>query len=151
MFEVQASLNPKLQELKEFTETSIRQNEDEKLRLPTLEDQKHLLQSNDDNGHFEEELLKDNIEDAIIFSANVLETFDLSLLPQYGLLGTSCLAGRSSSWPASEKDRRFFHNTNVPFSVFICGLQGSGKSHTLSCLLGEIVITRSFCSADWAS
>lgn len=135
-------------ELKEFTETSIRQNGDEKLRLPTLEDQKYLLQSNDENGHFEEDMLKDNIEDAVIFSANVLESFDLSLLPQYGLLGTSCLAGQSSSWPASEKDGRFFHNTNVSFSVFICGLQGSGKSHTLSCLLGEIVIARSLGSAN---
>ena len=26
-------------------------------------------------------------------------------------------------------------NTNVPFSAFICGKQGSGKSYTLSCLL----------------
>ena len=59
------------------------------------------------------------------------------------VLGTRRLAGQSSLWPASEKDRRLFHNTNVPFSAFICGLQGSGKSHILSYLLGEI-LCRSF-------
>ncbi|KAK7512949.1 hypothetical protein IWZ03DRAFT_351691 [Phyllosticta citriasiana] len=28
-----------------------------------------------------------------------------------------------------------FLNTNAPFSAFLCGAQGSGKSHTLSCIL----------------
>ena len=32
-------------------------------------------------------------------------------------------------------DRRLFFNVTTPSSVFICGSQGSGKSHTLSCLL----------------
>ncbi|KAJ7854277.1 hypothetical protein B0H14DRAFT_764145 [Mycena olivaceomarginata] len=42
--------------------------------------------------------------------------------PSRGLLGTS--AG----------DRVYF-NTNTPSSAVICGVQGSGKSHTVSCLL----------------
>ncbi|KAJ6566950.1 hypothetical protein B0H19DRAFT_1025516 [Mycena capillaripes] len=42
--------------------------------------------------------------------------------PSRGLLGTS--AG----------DRIYF-NTNAPSSAVICGVQGSGKSHTVSCLL----------------
>jgi hypothetical protein len=32
-------------------------------------------------------------------------------------------------------DPRVFFNISAPSSVFICGSQGSGKSHTLSCLL----------------
>jgi hypothetical protein len=32
-------------------------------------------------------------------------------------------------------DNRLFFNVTVPSSIFICGSQGSGKSHTLSCLL----------------
>ncbi|KAI4111950.1 MAG: hypothetical protein LQ345_006652 [Seirophora villosa] len=32
-------------------------------------------------------------------------------------------------------DRRLFVNMNAPFSAFLCGSQGSGKSHTLSCML----------------
>ncbi|KAJ7753541.1 hypothetical protein B0H16DRAFT_1886945 [Mycena metata] len=43
-------------------------------------------------------------------------------LPSRGLLGTS--AGE-----------RLYFNTNAPSSVVICGVQGSGKSHTVSCLL----------------
>ncbi|KAJ7735542.1 hypothetical protein DFH07DRAFT_905815 [Mycena maculata] len=42
--------------------------------------------------------------------------------PSRGLLGTS--AGD-----------RVYINTNTPSSAVICGVQGSGKSHTLSCLL----------------
>ncbi|KAJ7158979.1 hypothetical protein C8R43DRAFT_357208 [Mycena crocata] len=42
--------------------------------------------------------------------------------PSRGLLGTS--AGD-----------RLYVNTNAPSSVVICGVQGSGKSHTVSCLL----------------
>ena len=135
-------------ELRIFTETSSRQNRDNKHRVPTLEDQKYLLNSNDESGHLEEALFNDNIGDAVIFSADVLKSSDESLFPQYSLLGTRCLAGQSSLWPAWDNDRRLFHNTNIPFSAFICGLQGSGKSHTLSCILGEIPVSRSHCSAD---
>lgn len=33
------------------------------------------------------------------------------------------------------KENRIFINMNAPFSAFLCGSQGSGKSHTLSCML----------------
>ena len=135
-------------ELKIFTETSIRKNKDKEHRLPTFEDQKYLLDSNDESDHLEGAIFNDYIEDAVIFSANVLKTSDQSIFPQYSLLGECRLAGQSSLWPASENDRRLFHNTNIPFSAFICGLQGSGKSHTLSCILGEIPLSYSHCSAD---
>jgi hypothetical protein len=36
---------------------------------------------------------------------------------------------------AIERDPRVFFNVSSPSSTFICGSQGSGKSHTLSCLL----------------
>ena len=38
------------------------------------------------------------------------------------------------SIPETE-DNRLFVNMNAPWSAFICGSQGSGKSHTLSCML----------------
>ena len=128
-------------ELKIFTETSIGQSRDEKPGLPTFEDQKHLLDANDKSGHHEEAIYNNSIGDAVIFSANILKNFDLNFFPQYSLLGTYCPTSQASSSAPSEKDRRLFHNTNIPFSAFICGLQGSGKSHTLSCLLGEIPLT----------
>ncbi|KAJ7227576.1 hypothetical protein C8J57DRAFT_1197404 [Mycena rebaudengoi] len=47
--------------------------------------------------------------------------------PSRGLLGTS--AGD-----------RVYINTNAPSSAVICGVQGSGKSHTVSCLLESALI-----------
>lgn len=52
------------------------------------------------------------------------------LLPQYGLLG-SC------------NKEKLFLNTNIPFSAFICGVQGSGKSHSTSCILENALIPSS--------
>lgn len=52
--------------------------------------------------------------------------------PQYGLLAGNAL-GNST-------DNRLFFNTTAPNSVFICGSQGSGKSHTLSCLLENCLL-----------
>lgn len=49
---------------------------------------------------------------------------------QYGLL-----AGDISGIAEENSDKRVFWNISAPSSFFICGSQGSGKSHTLSCLL----------------
>lgn len=49
---------------------------------------------------------------------------------QYGLL-----AGDLTSTTDDGADPRIFWNIAAPSSFFICGSQGSGKSHTLSCLL----------------
>jgi hypothetical protein len=38
------------------------------------------------------------------------------------------------------KDPRLFFNVSSPSSTFICGSQGSGKSHTLSCILESCLI-----------
>ncbi|KAI1498116.1 hypothetical protein F5X99DRAFT_432244 [Biscogniauxia marginata] len=37
-------------------------------------------------------------------------------------------------------DTRIFYNVAAPSSMFICGSQGSGKSHTLSCILESCLI-----------
>ncbi|KAI1271573.1 hypothetical protein F5Y07DRAFT_413424 [Xylaria sp. FL0933] len=59
-----------------------------------------------------------------------------SPLSQYALLAgdVDCLQGKSS------EDPRFFYNVAAPSSVFICGSQGSGKSHTLSCFLENCLV-----------
>ncbi|KAJ7165756.1 hypothetical protein C8R46DRAFT_899970 [Mycena filopes] len=43
--------------------------------------------------------------------------------PSRGLLGTS------------DNDERVYLNTNTPSTAVVCGVQGSGKSHTVSCIL----------------
>lgn len=50
---------------------------------------------------------------------------------QYGLLAGDISPNRKD--PSA--DPRIFWNITAPSSFFICGSQGSGKSHTLSCLL----------------
>ncbi|KAH0559631.1 hypothetical protein GP486_003854 [Trichoglossum hirsutum] len=55
--------------------------------------------------------------------------------PQYGLIG-GLLAGSSNPY-----DPRLFLNTDAPWSAFICGSQGSGKSHTLSCILENSLVS----------
>ena len=74
----------------------------------------------------------DDVKNAVLFSAKVLYEYDNHILPQYGLLGS----GNQRDDSNDIKDPRVFLNTNVPFSAFVCGVQGSGKSHTTSCLIG---------------
>lgn len=51
--------------------------------------------------------------------------------PQYAFLAGNSEVGHG----AGLADSRIFYNVASPSSIFICGQQGSGKSHTLSCLL----------------
>lgn len=67
------------------------------------------------------------------------------LFAQYGLLGgvTKLLSKstlQKTHHPTIEEDPRLFTNITTPFSVFICGSQGSGKSHTLSCFLENCLL-----------
>ncbi|KAK0767046.1 hypothetical protein N5P37_000778 [Trichoderma harzianum] len=66
-----------------------------------------------------------------------LKTATRKPFAQYGLLaGIIENTSAAQNGPAFDpKDPRLFFNTSTPSSVFICGSQGSGKSHTLSCIL----------------
>lgn len=52
---------------------------------------------------------------------------------QYGLLAGDVSNG--SALTTRKQDPRIFYNIAAPSSAFICGSQGSGKSHSLSCML----------------
>jgi hypothetical protein len=81
----------------------------------------------------EEETSVGDSKNAVLFSADVLRCPGLDDdLPQYGLLGSS-----DPTSSTTIMDSRLFLNTNVPFSAFVCGVQGSGKSHTAACMLGK--------------
>ena len=101
------------------------------------------------------EASQQELEDATttpIFAAPVLEhakmvlTGDSSpVFTQYGLLaGLADVLSREEEDAATgisfKQDPRIFFNVAAPSSVFICGSQGSGKSHTLSCLLENCLI-----------
>jgi hypothetical protein len=74
------------------------------------------------------------ISQAPLLSGSTVARHSEDLVPQYGLLGA--LAEEDEGSSASQ----LFLNTNVPFSTFICGVQGSGKSHTTSCILENAVV-----------
>jgi hypothetical protein len=69
------------------------------------------------------------------------------LLQQYGLLGLRKQVyhsrNRNVSSTLSTGDNLVFANMNAPWSTFICGSQGAGKSHTLSCILENSLLTSS--------
>ncbi|KAH0833607.1 hypothetical protein FOPE_03355 [Fonsecaea pedrosoi] len=62
------------------------------------------------------------------------------VLPAYGLLGlrTRAIDGSDSVTTQQDlpkEDNLIYANMQHPWSAFICGQQGAGKSHTMSCLL----------------
>lgn len=60
--------------------------------------------------------------------------------PQYSILGHE-VSSTSTDRPArSREECPIFLNTNAPWSAFLCGSQGSGKSHTLSCMLESCLL-----------
>ncbi|KAI1812198.1 hypothetical protein GGS20DRAFT_41318 [Poronia punctata] len=92
--------------------------------------------------HLREDL--SDLTTAPLFKYSVLEhaqkvttqTSGPVVFPQYGLL-----AGDVESFEMDPpEDPRLYYNVAAPSSVFICGSQGSGKSHTLSCLLENCLI-----------
>jgi hypothetical protein len=97
-----------------------------------LDLQLRLLNYSSAAGKHEAENSISGVKNAVLFSAGVLGSSEQDNLPQYGLLG--CADPTSST---TILDSRLFLNTNIPFSAFVCGVQGSGKSHTTACMIGK--------------
>ena len=85
-----------------------------------------------------------------LFSGKVLDGSKLGTFKQYGLFCKAVASRQSQQLPADstkpishcvfDYDPRIFLNVNAPWSTFICGSQGSGKSYTLSCILENCLI-----------
>ena len=84
-----------------------------------------------------------------LFSGRVLDGSNLGTFNQYGLLCKAVATREGKHLPESTTpklphvfryDPRIFLNVNAPWSTFICGSQGSGKSYTLSCILENCLI-----------
>ncbi|KAJ4993565.1 hypothetical protein SVAN01_01113 [Stagonosporopsis vannaccii] len=78
--------------------------------------------------------IKHSILQAPLVATDIVAKHYQDLLPQYGLLGS---LERDNFGTARTQ---LFVNSNVPFSAFICGVQGSGKSHTTSCILENSIL-----------
>ncbi|KAF2826700.1 hypothetical protein CC86DRAFT_416381 [Ophiobolus disseminans] len=79
------------------------------------------LLTNNDNEEVDDEVDAE-IQHAPLLSETSFSKDNRDAVPQFGLLG-------------SHERAMLFLNTNAPFSAFICGVQGSGKSHTTACIL----------------
>ncbi len=82
-----------------------------------------------------------------LFTSKVKNHFtgpgDTPAFPVYGHLGlrlaTSGDGAEKEEVP--QEDNLIYANINAPWSAFICGSQGAGKSHTLSCLLENALLS----------
>lgn len=99
--------------------------------MPSLDDQQHFLSSDEEDEMMAVPQTAD-LKHAALLSA-ALERQGYNMPSQFALLGKL----KPSNYEIDNPDPRVVLNTNVPFSAFICGLQGSGKSHTTSCIIGK--------------
>ncbi|OQV00295.1 hypothetical protein CLAIMM_05813 [Cladophialophora immunda] len=104
------------------------------------------------SGHGLSSTLLRELEAAPLFSSQVKQCLNAGTddehpkLPAYGLLGLRTRAFNGSDTPQQDlprEDNLIYANMQHPWSTFICGQQGAGKSHTMSCLLENALISDS--------
>lgn len=101
--------------------------------MPTVIDRRRALLERE---HTFLEGVVSEIQTAPIFTETIrdaIESNGKTLFTQYGLLA-------GDAHHPCKSDEMFYYNVAAPSSTFICGSQGSGKSHTLSCLLENCLI-----------
>ncbi|KAI9926871.1 hypothetical protein MW887_003969 [Aspergillus wentii] len=118
---------------------------------------RHLRLINVDEDEGTRKHLQEELTTAPLFSALVREVIENEyqgdhivngkgrklVYPQYGLLGLRMGSTTSPDTPAVDEDDLVYANVSAPWSAFICGSQGSGMSHTLSCMLENSLIESS--------
>ncbi|KAH7111372.1 hypothetical protein EDB81DRAFT_671448 [Dactylonectria macrodidyma] len=84
---------------------------------------------------FSTPIFTENVGKSLFDAHKTKSGYKKKALPQYGLL-----AGDISAGGEPNESVRLFYNVAAPSSVFICGSQGSGKSHTLATLLENCLV-----------
>ena len=103
-----------------------------------MEDLKYhmsLLETKPQQEELEEVMATPIFTMPVLRHANNISHEDKEPFPQYGLLAGMADKLCKNTNEILDGDPRVFFNIAAPSSIFICGSQGSGKSHTLSCLL----------------
>jgi hypothetical protein len=95
--------------------------------VPSLAQQMCFFNTDDQKDSLTKEQIQNGAKHAVLISSTAK-----SMSPQFALMGK--LRTQES---VVIQDPRIMLNTNVPFSAFVCGVQGSGKSHTTSCVIGK--------------
>ncbi|KAI0265149.1 hypothetical protein BC834DRAFT_196378 [Gloeopeniophorella convolvens] len=104
------------------------------LEAELLDSEPHGIDDGDAEGH--------DLKTAPLFTREAYLTGGLiKHIGQYGVFGQVVNPRSSPSGDAPDPDKtRIYVNTNAPFSAVVCGVQGSGKSHTVSVLLESMFI-----------
>ena len=87
---------------------------------------------------------EDELSHTPLFSSDVLTHIGGMPFEQYGLLGkqeSHHVGGFEMKSSDDVGDNLIYGNHSEPWSTFICGSQGSGKSHTLANLLENSILT----------
>ncbi|KAK4248698.1 hypothetical protein C7999DRAFT_30811 [Corynascus novoguineensis] len=105
----------------------------------TLKNHLHLLQRRPELDELNEIKTTPIFTEAVRkYALSLSNTSTEKPFSQYGLLAGNLTADNTGK---TVSDPRIFWNIAAPSSFFICGSQGSGKSHTLSCLLENALAT----------
>ncbi|EEB93938.1 hypothetical protein MPER_07338, partial [Moniliophthora perniciosa FA553] len=80
-----------------------------------------------------------DIKDAPLITQEAYEGLCQTHATQYGVFG-KVIACRAKKITTVFRDPRLYLNTNAPFSAVVCGVQGSGKSHSVSVILENMFI-----------
>ncbi|CAI7667581.1 unnamed protein product [Penicillium discolor] len=119
-------VNSRLQEFKDHLAGDLHRRETGASQsFPSLEVQWQFLSSSEDQ---REEAMDAVLNEHAILVSPLLERLGYCLPSQCMLLGNIV---RGNEFP----DCRIMLNANIPFCAFICGVQGSGKSHTTACMI----------------
>lgn len=76
---------------------------------------------------------------APVFTGDVFDAAGTNVFPQRALYGQVMLQS-AEGFPEQLLNRKIYINSNAPFSALVCGVQGSGKSHSTSVLLESCLI-----------
>ncbi|KAF6762364.1 hypothetical protein DFP72DRAFT_878655 [Ephemerocybe angulata] len=114
---------------------------------PSDQDEWQLIEESSSEDESDEERLRrmsnHDLKTAPIFTREALALLSSKskISAQYGVLGKT-IGIYDTDKVYAPADPRLYINTNAPFSAIICGVQGSGKSHTLGAILESMLIPR---------
>ncbi|THG98001.1 hypothetical protein EW026_g4117 [Hermanssonia centrifuga] len=77
---------------------------------------------------------------APVFTGDAFDLLGPGIMPQRALYGR-VISQHAPHFPTKPLSPKIYINTNAPFSALVCGVQGSGKSHSTSVILESCLMS----------
>lgn len=103
------------------------------------EEEWQLLDDSDSEDSYIRSIQEHDLITAPLLTREAFVRSNQSLRTQYGLIG-KVLAIHSKGGTEIPEDQRLYLSSNAPFSALVCGVQGTGKSHTVGTILENMLI-----------